>query len=145
MTHVRTQIRDEVVTRLQAVGGLANRVQASRVYAVQQSPWVIVYTATEEAESVIESVPGISDRNLTLTVEIYSKAGSEVFDTQIDNISEAVEAALTTQAGAFLMCKTWKYTGLQVEYSPADKGSGVATLEFEFNYWVRENDPSTGV
>jgi hypothetical protein len=144
MTHVRTQIRDEVTTRLRTLPGLSGRVQASRVYTAQKSPFVIVYTGTEEGQSDIIGRPSSSLRTLTVNIEIYSKAGSDQFDTQIDNIAEEIEAELATDIGKFTMCKTWQYLGLNIDYSGAgERAAGTATLEFEFTY--REEDPSTGV
>ena len=146
MTHLRKQIRDEVVTRLESLPGFTGKVQASRVYAVQKSPYVIVYTGTEEALSNVIARPSYSERTLTVNVEIYSKAGTDLFDTQIDNLAELIEPELDTTPGKFEMCQTWQYLGLNVDYSGAgEKAAGVATLEYEFTYRVAESDPTTGV
>lgn len=146
MSHVRTQIRDEIVARLKTLPGLSGRVQASRVYAAQQSPFVIVYTATEEAISDVIGRPSVSQRNLTVNIEIYSKAGSDQFDSQIDNICEVIEPELDTTVGKFEMCQTWQYLGLNRDYSAAgERAAGVATMEYEFTYRVNEDDSSTGV
>jgi hypothetical protein len=146
MSHVRTQIRDEIVTRLLTLPGLSGRVQASRVYTAQKTPFVIVYTATEEAQSDVIARPSQSQRQLTVRIEIYSKAGSDIFDTQIDNLCEQIEPELDTTIGKFTMCQTWQYLGLAVDFSGAgERAAGVATLEYEFTYRVDESDSSTGV
>ena len=144
--HVREMIRDEVVTRLDSVGLVTGRVAASRVYTLQRSPGVIVYTVQEEAQTVDISRPGRNERLLTLNVEVYSKAGSDEFDSEIDTICEMIEPALAPGImGAFTMCKDWEYRGINIEFSKeGNQAAGVATLEYVFTYWVNEDNPSMG-
>ena len=145
MSHVRQQIREEAATRISAaLPGIF--VDTARVYTVQRSPGVIVYTSIEEALSDIIGVPSTSMRELTLTVEIYSKKGSGEFDDEIDTLCTSIEIALSTDPDKFQMCKTWEYRGINVEYSnEGEKAAGVATLAYVFTYRVIEDDPETGV
>lgn len=145
--HVREQIREEVVARIDAVPLVAGRVVASRVYTLQRAPGVIVYTVAEEATGVAIDRPTRNERQLTLNVEIYSKAGTDEFDSEIDTIAEMIEPALAPGiTGAFTMAKDWEYRGITIEFSKeGDRAAGIATLEYVFTYWVNENNPSTGV
>lgn len=146
MSHVRQQIRDEVVSRLLAQPGLTGRVEASRVYTSQVTPYVIVYTRLEEAQDAFVRTLNASQRELTLFIEVYSKAGTGVWDNQIDNICVQIEEGLANDGGMFFMAKTWEYRGINIEDSKdGEKAAGIATLEYVFTYMVSNNDPQAGV
>lgn len=147
MTHVRTQIRAEVVSRLAGLPGLSGRVQASRVYAAQKSPFIIVYTPVEEAQQdTMDRLDAHSLRQLTVRVEIYSKAGSADFEQEIDDLCALIEPALKNDPAYFPMAQTWEYSGGDISYSgDGERGGGVASLEYIFTYRVRVDDPETGV
>ena len=146
MSHVREQIRLEIVQRLRAIPSLANSVKASRVWAERTFPGVTVYTDEEEAEPTTMARPGTSTRQLNIVIEIYSKAGSEFFDGEIDDISVLVENALTTAPGAFEMAKMWYYTGMRIEYSSeTDRAGAVAQLNYRFTYRINDDNAEIGV
>lgn len=144
--HVRQQIRDEIETRLSSIPLFSGRVQQSRVYTLQKVPGLLIYTGLEEAVSDVMAIPSTSHRELTVRLEIYSKAGTGEFDQQIDRACEAVEEELANDGTQFLMCKTWEYRGMSLEYSSeGEKAGGVCTLEYVFNYRINEDQPGIGV
>lgn len=146
MSHVRQQIREECVTLLKQVPGMSNRVLASRPYAVQKSPFILVYTQEEDGETDILGTPGTSMRTLTLNVEIYSSAGSSKFDAEIDGLAAQIEAILSPAPGRFVMCKDYQYTGMGIDYSAdGERAAGVARLSYSFIYRVDTDDPQQGV
>lgn len=145
MAHVRTQIRDEIEQLLIAEGVPTRNLSVSRVYTAQISPYVIIYTGAETGISDVMAIPSTSHRELTVTIEIYSKAGSDLFDKEIDDLAITIEKALAPDGNKFRMCKTWEYQALNMEYSKeSEKAGGVATIEYVFTYRVNEADPETG-
>lgn len=92
MAHVRQQIRDQVVTNLTGLSTTAARVYPSRVYPAGDDslPCLCIYTDGEEVEREDSET---QRRRVTLRVEGYVKAASDVDDT-LDDISAEVETAL---------------------------------------------------
>lgn len=93
--HVRTQLRDAVVTAVTGLATTGASVFASRVYAVQLSelPALLVYQASDEVvERTMHSPPTV-----TLAVEIVirgvAKAIASLDDT-LDTIAKEVQTAL---------------------------------------------------
>lgn len=147
MSHVRQQIRDEIVTTLTGLGTTGSRVYRSRVYPVADNklPGLLVYTSTEDIETVTITPPRTQMRALTLTVEAYVKGVSN-FDNQVDTIAEEVEAALAQDVTRGGLAKDTTVTGFEVEFNgDGDQPAAVGRLSVRIDYATLEDDASVAV
>jgi len=147
MSHVRKQIRDDIVTTLTGLATTGSRVYRSRVYPVADNklPGLLIYTSSEEIETASLRPPRTQMRALTVTVEMYVKAVSN-FDTQVDTISQEVEEALAVDVTRGGLAKDTTPTSFEVEYSgDGDQPVAVGRLSVQVNYATLENDASAGV
>lgn len=147
MAHVRQQIRDEIVTTLTGLGTTGSRVYRSRVYPVADNklPGLLIYTSTEDIETVTITPPRTQMRALTLTVEAYVKGVSN-FDNQVDTIAEEVEAALAQDVTRGGLAKDTTITGFEVEFNgDGDQPVAVGRLSVRIDYATLEDDASVEV
>lgn len=147
MSHVRQQIRDDIVTTLTGLATTGSRVYRSRVYPVADNklPGLLIYTSSEEIETASLRPPRTQMRALTVTVEMYVKAVSN-FDTQVDTISQEVEEALAVDVTRGGLAKDTMIASFEVEYSgDGDQPVAVGRLSVQVNYATLENDASAGV
>lgn len=147
MAHVRQQIRDEIVTTLTGLGTTGSRVYRSRVYPVADNklPGLLIYTSTEDIETVTITPPRTQMRALTLTVEAYVKGVSN-FDNQVDTIAEEVEAALAQDVTRGGLAKDTTITGFEVEFNgDGDQPVAVGRLSVRIDYATLEDDASVAV
>jgi len=118
MSHLRKQIRDNIITTVTGLATTSTRVYASRVYplASDKMPGLCVYTNTEEIEFSTLNKPRIQTRTLEVLVEAYALAISGLDDT-LDQIC------------------------LEVEFSgDGEKPAGIARITVAVTYQCREND-----
>lgn len=141
MTHLRTQIRQEVVNILKDNTAAANKVYGSRIHPIDNLPAIAVFTISEESETVTISYPRTQNRNLTLAVEIYVKANTG-FDEQVDSLAAEVETLLA--AGLGNLAKDIKLIATTMTLSgDGEKPAAVATLNYNILYQTKENNPET--
>ncbi len=138
MTHARQIIREELVAALEARPALSGRVFASRAYAVQTTPAVLVYTLNEE--SAPAAMGGLLQREMTVAIEVYTKRASDDWDAQIDTAAVEIEKAMA--AGTFSVVSI-DPAGLSVTVSAGDRPSGSARLDYRVIYSTTESDPET--
>ena len=74
--HVRTQIREKIGTTLTGLTTTGSRVYQSRVYPLESggTPALLIYTKSEDSEPTVIGSNRLSERNLSVAVEIYVKA-----------------------------------------------------------------------
>lgn len=129
MSHIRKQIRAEVVATLNAVPTLWGKVHKTRLrpFAQEDLPRVCVYTMDEKSES--DHTAHSLLRQMSLIVEIVVK-GNELIDDAIDDIAELIEVALQadrTRAG-LAYDTTLTSTSLSINKDGEEKtGHGVMT------------------
>ena len=95
MSHVRQQIRDNIVTALTAdVTSVASRVYPSRVYPLRDGnlPGLCVYTLTEQSE-VMSFQPVVLRRMLNVAVDVYVTS-TTVADDTLDTVAAEIEASI---------------------------------------------------
>jgi hypothetical protein len=144
MAHVRTQIRDAVVAALKAVPGLTGIVSMGRIFTQQTAPAVIVYTVDEIGELATVGRPMLTSRELTVSIDVMSKAGEGQVDAEIDDLCVLIEGAL--DESLVVPALSWAYAGLQMTTSKdGEKAAAVARLEWVFNYNIYEGDAAQGV
>jgi len=142
MSHLRKQIRDNIITPVTGLATTSTRVYASRVYplASDKMPGLCVYTNTEEIEFSTLNRPRVQTRILEVTVEAYALAISGLDDT-LDQICLEVEEALDADVTRGGKAKETKVTSIETEFSgDGEKPAGIARITVEVTYQCREND-----
>ena len=94
--HLRRQIRERVATTLTGLSTTGSNVFQSRIYPMESAglPGLCVYTQEESVG--IQSMGGTRNvsRDLTLIIEGYASASSNIDDT-MDAIGKEVEVAMS--------------------------------------------------
>lgn len=143
MTHIRTQIRQEVVNLLKGNTVAGNKVYGSRIRPLDNLPAIAVFTLNEEAETVTISYPRTQSRNLNLAVEIYVKANTG-FDDEADALAAEVEALLAADTSLGGLAKDIKLVATGLLFSgEGEKPAAIATLTYSVLYQTKENNPET--
>jgi hypothetical protein len=142
MSHVRTQIRDQVATLLAPVG----TVYKSRVYPLAESdlPCLLVYTNAEQI-AVDDSAFSTLERQIEVIVECRVQA-TTALDTDLDDLLAAAEAAIEADAdlsGLVLACVPTSID-IQILTSGAQP-VGIARLTFVAVTRTSATDPTTVV
>ena len=97
MSHIRTRIRQNLVTSLTGLANTGNNVFDSRVYPMNADtlPGICVYTENETATYQSINPPRTLDKTITASIEIYVQM-IDTYDEVLDQISADVEEALYT-------------------------------------------------
>lgn len=147
MAHVRKQIRDNIETTLTGLSTTGSNVYRSRVYPIADDklPGILIYTDSEEVETVSITPPRTQLRSLTVRVEVFVKALSN-FDDEIDTIAEEIEAALAADATRGGLAKDTTITGFDAEFSgDGDQPVGTGRISIRVDYATLENAAGTAV
>ncbi|WP_294344693.1 hypothetical protein [Prosthecochloris sp.] len=91
MAHVRTQIRDRVITTLSGLTTTGSRVYRSRVYPMSSAtmPGICVYCMDEKGQDETED---LLTKSVSVVVDGY--VSGDDFDDDVDTIQAEVETAL---------------------------------------------------
>ena len=143
MSHVRTQIRQAVVTELTTATTLFTNIVSSRVYSFANAdmPVCNVLIDTEDVEPVTMCA-NMLQRTAALATEIYHKAADNL-DTLLDDLCVQVEKTLsdTTLGGLVesmvLQQSVFSFSG------EGDQPYGTAVLTWEVVYTTSIDDPET--
>lgn len=137
--HLRQQIRDQVVSTLQAdpavTALVGDRVMASwrRPLSRGRLPAILVYTDSEEAE-VSESATPTYDRALALQVECLVEQTAAPEDL-LDSMALAVEQALHADRSRGGLAEETLYTGCEVGVlMEGNRTAGSIRLAFRIDY-----------
>lgn len=142
MSHVRTQIRDRVVTLLTPLG----TVYASRIHPIAEDalPVFLVYTNAEQID--LEGAAfNTLERRLEVVVEIVAQATADLDDT-LDAKLALVEAALA--ADFTLNGKAVASMPASIEISMSMEGAqpiGRARLTYAVLYRTSSTDPTVAI
>ena len=92
MTHVRQQIRDDIVTTLTGLATTGSNVFRSRIFPLEETnlPALCIYTKSEASEYDTIGLPRSVNRVLDVAVEAYVKGVSN-YDNTLDTIAVEVE------------------------------------------------------
>ena len=95
MSHIRTRIRQNLVTTLQGLDYVGQNVFDSRIYPMNMDtlPGICVYTLTETSAYLSINPARTLDKLITASVEIYVQMVDE-YDERLDQIAADVEEAL---------------------------------------------------
>ena len=145
MAHIRTQIRNNIVTALTGLTTTGSNIFNHRVYTLggEKLPAICVYTNSEESVYESITVPRAVSATLNINVEAYVKATSGYDDT-IDAICLEVSNALSADVTRSGLAKDTRIIGVQTELSDdGEQPLCVAVISIIVMYMYRENDIET--
>lgn len=147
MSHVRQDIRDNIVTTLTNLPIIGTNVYKTRVYPLANNklPGLCIYTGSESSEAVTLTRPRTKLRILEVFVEAYATATADL-DDALDDICVEVEEALALDVTRGGKAKDTVVTATEMEFSgEGDKPVGVARMTVTVTYMTPENSVETAV
>ena len=145
MTHVRQQIRDDIVTTLTGLTTTGSNVFRSRIFPLEETnlPALCIYTKSEASEYDTIGLPRSVNRVLDVAVEAYVKGVSN-YDNTLDTIAVEVEEAIAADITLGNLAKDAQITAFEADFAgdgeqPVAVGRFTVTVE----YRTVENDVET--
>lgn len=145
MTHVRTQIRDDIVTTLTGLTTTGSNVFRSRIFPLEETnlPALCIYTKSETSEYDTIGLPRSVNRVLDVAVEAYVKGVSN-YDNTLDTIAVQMEEAIAADITLGGLAKDAQITAFEADFAgdgeqPVAVGRFTVTVE----YRTVENDVET--
>jgi len=145
MSHVRQQIRDDIVTTLTGLATTGSNVFRSRIFPLEQTnlPALCIYTKSETSEYDTIGLPRSVNRILDVAVEAYVKGVSN-YDNTLDTIAVEVEEAIAADVTLGGVAKDAQITAFEADFAgdgeqPVAVGRFTVTVE----YRTVENDVET--
>ena len=145
MTHVRQQIRDDIVTTLTGLTTTGSNVFRSRIFPLEETnlPALCIYTKSEASEYDTIGLPRSVNRILDVAVEAYVKGVSN-YDNTLDTIAVEVEEAIAADVTLGNLAKDAQITAFEADFAgdgeqPVAVGRFTVTVE----YRTVENDVET--
>ena len=145
MTHVRQQIRDDIVTTLTGLTTTGSNVFRSRIFPLEETnlPALCIYTKSEASEYDTIGLPRSVNRVLDVAVEAYVKGVSN-YDNTLDTIAVEVEEAIAADITLGGVAKDAQITAFEADFAgdgeqPVAVGRFTVTVE----YRTVENDVET--
>lgn len=145
MSHVRQQIRDDIVTTLTGLVTTGSNVFRSRIFPLEQTnlPALCIYTKSETSEYDTIGLPRSVNRILDVAVEAYVKGVSN-YDNTLDTIAVEVEEAIAADVTLGGVAKDAQITAFEADFAgdgeqPVAVGRFTVTVE----YRTVENDVET--
>lgn len=147
MPHVRTSIRDAIVTALTGLATTGTKVYRTRIYPLGEGklPGLAIYTNSEANEYLTMGSARVIEKKVVVSVEIYVKAATN-YDSTLDQIALEVETALAADVTLSGLA-----TDLMIQsYSSEFNGDGdqpicAGRMEVEVKYHAREGAPGTSI
>jgi hypothetical protein len=147
MSHVRQQIRDDIVTTLTGLTTTGSNVFRSRIFPLEETnlPALCIYTKSETSEYDTIGLPRSVNRVLDVAVEAYVKGVSN-YDNTLDTIAVEVEEAIAADVTLGNLAKDAQITAFEADFAgdgeqPVAVGRFTVTVE----YRTVENDVETAV
>lgn len=144
MPHHRETIRDAVVSAVTNLATTGARVFRSRVYPISAHslPALLVYCTEEAIEPELLPRPQKLRRTLTVVIEGYAKATSDVDET-LDDIASEVETAIGSAPTLSGNCRNAQIRATSIEFADGgDQPVGIIRMEFAVDYRTAENAPT---
>jgi len=146
MPHVRTQIRNAVVTALTNLATIGTNVHPSRLWPLQQTdlPALLVYTVSDQVDYERSTIgrPRLLWRDLDLVVEARA-TGATGLDDILDQIESEVTTALNLDPTLGGLSKDIDFAGAEIDFDQAEQPVGTNKMTFRMAYRHREDDPNT--
>lgn len=147
MSHVRQQIRDNIVTTLTGLATTGARVYQSRLYPIDKAklPGLCIYTKSETSQFMTMGSNRIVEHDLRVVIEIYVR-GLTGYDDSVDSIAVEVENALRADRTRGGLAKDTAISGFDADYSgEGEQPVATALIEVEVKYHTREANPEVAV
>jgi len=145
MTHVRQQIRDDIVTTLTGLTTTGSNIFRSRIFPLEETnlPALCIYTKSETSEYDTIGLPRSVNRVLDVAVEAYVKGVSN-YDNTLDTIAVEMEEAIAADITLGGLAKDAQITAFEADFAgdceqPVAVGRFIITVE----YRTVENDVET--
>ena len=145
MSHVRQQIRDQLVTTLTGLTTTGSNVFRSRIFPLEQAklPALCIFTKSEAVEFDTIGLPRSINRILDVAVEAYVKGVSN-YDNTLDTIAVEMEEAIAADITLGGLAKDAQITAFEADFAgdgeqPVAVGRFTVTVE----YRTVENDVET--
>jgi hypothetical protein len=145
MSHVRQQIRDDIVTTLTGLTTTGSNVFRSRIFPLEETnlPALCIYTKSEASEYDTIGLPRSVNRVLDVAVEAYVKGVSN-YDNTLDTIAVEMEEAIAADITLGGLAKDAQITAFEADFAgdgeqPVAVGRFTVTVE----YRTVENDVET--
>lgn len=145
MSHVRTQIRNSIVTLVTGLTTTGARVYASRLYPLQDDnlPGLCVFTQSEEVDDEEGKNEQLQHRELLVVVAGYDKVISGL-DDQLDTIAAEVETAIFADRFLSGLLMSLDLVATEVELNvEQEKPLGKISITFRARYFTSEGAPET--
>ena len=144
--HARTFIRRSVVSLLKNSSTLkkiiGDKIYESKIYPIDNAPAILVYTSQEQVLEHSMGYPRSQTRQLTLIIEAYAKANTNI-DTTVDSLALGIEETLSANHTLGGMIKDITLLSSETIFSgDGDKPIAVATLTYHLTYRIKENKPN---
>jgi hypothetical protein len=143
MAHVRSQIRNAVVS---ALSGVSATVKATRYYPtdVEELPRVHVFTVSERMDSAYASL-STQGRVVSVVVECIATGAETTLDDTLDALCVEVEEALeSSKLGGLALTTMLTTTDIKFD-TDSRKPVGSALLTFDVVYRTIRGDVETAV
>jgi hypothetical protein len=145
--HLRRQIRERAATTLTGLTTTGSNVFQSRVYPMESAglPGLCIYTTDEAIE--IQSMGGTRNvsRDLTLIIEGYASASSNIDDT-MDAIGKEVEVAMSGDITLNDLAQDSYLSSVEITLSgDGSTGIGKITHSYTVVYQNAENAPDAAL
>jgi len=145
MSHVRQQIRDDIVTTLTGLTTTGSNVFRSRIFPLEQTnlPALCIYTKSETSEYDTIGLPRSVNRILDVAVEAYVKGVSN-YDNTLDTIAVEMEEAIAADITLGGLAKDAQITAFEADFAgDGEQPVAVGRFTITVEYRTVENDVET--
>ena len=150
MSHIRTQLREQMVSELDVIGVLNGKVASTRILNLrkEQLPYCNVFADGEESELRAMGSQGgrVLLRTVILATEVYAtQSDSALIDDELDSYAVEIEKVLGKST---LNDLAYDVSLASTSFSfdaDAETPTGVITLFWTVQYQTTEGDPETAV
>lgn len=145
MSHVRTQIRDAIATRLTGLATTGARVYRSRAFSLAENelPSLSVYLKREEIREVTFGTTPTLHRRMELVIEAHA-ASNDDLDTTLDTICAEVETAMEPILTVGGVSVPAALSTTEIEFlSDGEDLVGVASMTWLIDCKTAEDAPGT--
>ena len=145
MSHVRQQIREQVVTLCTGLTTTGSRVYDTRLYNLDPAdnlPGLVIYTQSESSTKSTLS-PSTYERELDVLIGGYAQANNDIEDT-LDTISQEVEDAIGADPLLNGKAVDSELTSTEIEFtSIGESPIGILRLTYRVLYMTLATNAST--
>jgi hypothetical protein len=147
MSHVRQQIRDDIVTTLTGLTTTGSNIFRSRIFPLEETnlPALCIYTKSETSEYDTIGLPRSVNRVLDVAVEAYVKGVSN-YDNTLDTIAVEMEEAIAADITLGGLAKDAQITAFEADFAgDGEQPVAVGRFTVTVQYRTVENDVETAV